>query len=110
LDVGVLLGDGHNISNNVEHALETHPDAIGGGGPRDGETRHGDGLPRDAGLGRHVDGHAVDGELEAVDIAVPLDSPLGTHVEAVVVGEADAERLDPGEVAAHGQVALTNER
>jgi hypothetical protein len=45
-----------------------------------------------------------------VDIAVPLDSLLGTHVEAVVVGEADAECLDPGEVVAHGRVALTDER
>jgi DNA-binding IclR family transcriptional regulator len=34
---------------------------------------------------------------------------LGTHVEAVVFGEADADGLDPGEVAAHGGVVLADE-
>ena len=81
VDAGVLLGDGHRVGHDVEHALELHPHAVGRGGPRDGEPRHGGAPPRGAGLGRHVDGRAVECQLEAVDVAVPLDSLLGAHVQ-----------------------------
>ncbi|KAB8085381.1 hypothetical protein EE612_008203, partial [Oryza sativa] len=108
VDARVMLGDGHHVGHDVEHAGELQPHGVGGGGPGDGEAGHGGGLPARAELSWNVDGRAVEGELEAVDVAVPLGGLEGAHVEAVV-GEADAEGLDPGEVAAHGGVALADE-
>ncbi|GJN14057.1 hypothetical protein PR202_gb00833 [Eleusine coracana subsp. coracana] len=108
VDAGVLLADGHHIGHDVKDALELHPDSVGGRSPGDGQPRHSGGLPDGTSLSPDVDGCAVEGQLEAVDVVVPLGGLLGTHVEAVV-GEADAEGLDPGEVAAHGRVALADE-
>jgi hypothetical protein len=109
VDAGVLLADGHDSGHDVEDTLELHPDAVGGGGPSDGEAWHGGGLPHGAGFSPDFDGRAVEGQLETVDVIVPLGGLLGAHVEAVVVGEADAEGLDPDEAAAHGGVALADE-
>uniref|UniRef100_A0A453GV42 Uncharacterized protein n=1 Tax=Aegilops tauschii subsp. strangulata TaxID=200361 RepID=A0A453GV42_AEGTS len=108
VDAGVLLCDGHHIGQDVEHSLELDPDAVSCGTPCDGQCGHGGGLPLGVDCGGDFDGHVVEGQLEAVDVAVPLDGLLGAHVEAMV-SEADAEGLDPGEVAAHGGVALPDE-
>jgi hypothetical protein len=52
----------------------------------------------------------VEGQLEAIDVAVPPGGRLlGADVEAVVGEEADAQRLDPGEVAARGRVVVADE-
>jgi len=106
----VLLADGHDVGHDVEHPLEAHPHAVGRGRPRDGERRRGGGPPRGAGVRRDGDALAVEGQVEAVDVvaAPPGGLIVGAHVEAVV-READAERLDPGEVAAHGGVAPPDE-
>uniref|UniRef100_J3L884 Uncharacterized protein n=1 Tax=Oryza brachyantha TaxID=4533 RepID=J3L884_ORYBR len=88
VDARVLLRDGHHVGHDVEHAGELHPHAVGRGGPGDGQAGRSGGLPARAELGGDVDGRAVEGELEAVDVA---------------------EGLDPGEVAAHGGVALADE-
>jgi hypothetical protein len=109
VDARVLVADGHHVGHDVERAPELHPDAVGGGGPGDGEPGHGRGLPRGAGLGRDADGRAVEGQLDAVHVVAPPGRPLGAQVQAVVAGEADAQRLDPREVAAHGRVALADE-
>ncbi|GJM88256.1 hypothetical protein PR202_ga04296 [Eleusine coracana subsp. coracana] len=108
VDAGVLLADGHHVGHDVKDALELHPDSVGGGSPGDSQPWHSGGLPHRTGLSSDIDGRAVEGQLEAVDIVVPLGGLLGAHVEAVV-GEADAEGLDPGEITAHSWVALADE-
>jgi hypothetical protein len=108
VDARVLRADGHHAGHDVEHAAELQPHAVGGGGPGDGEPGRGGWLPRGAGLGRDADGLAVEGQLEAVGVVAPPGRLPGAHVEAVAA-EADAERLDPREVAAHGRVALADE-
>uniref|UniRef100_A0A453GV67 Uncharacterized protein n=1 Tax=Aegilops tauschii subsp. strangulata TaxID=200361 RepID=A0A453GV67_AEGTS len=108
VDAGVLLCNGHHLSHDVEHTLKLDPHAIGDGGPHDCEARNVGGLPFCANISINVDRFPVEGQLEAVDIVVPLGGLLGTHVEAVV-SEADAQSLDPCEVTAHGGVALADE-
>jgi hypothetical protein len=52
----------------------------------------------------------VEGHLEEIDVAVqPGGRLLGADVEAVVGEEADAQRLDPGEVLARGRVVVADE-
>uniref|UniRef100_A0A453GJ40 Uncharacterized protein n=1 Tax=Aegilops tauschii subsp. strangulata TaxID=200361 RepID=A0A453GJ40_AEGTS len=108
VDARVLLGDRHHVGHDVEHAPQVHPHSVGGRGPRDGQPWHRGRLPPCADLDRDLDGRVVEGHLEVVDVAVPAGGILGSH-EETVVGEADAEGLDPGEVAAHGGVALADE-
>jgi len=105
---GVLLRDGHHAGHDVQHPGELHPHAVGRGGPRHRQPRHGGRLPARAGLGGDADGLVVQGQLQAVHVAAPPGRLGGAQVEAVV-GEADAERLDPGEVAPHARVALADE-
>ncbi|KAG2634430.1 hypothetical protein PVAP13_2NG257506 [Panicum virgatum] len=89
---GVLLRDGHHAGHDVQHPGELHPH----------------GQPARAGLGGDADGLVVQGQLQAVHVAAPPGRLGGAQVETVV-GEADAELLDPGEVAPHARVALADE-
>ncbi|KAG2552731.1 hypothetical protein PVAP13_9KG480300 [Panicum virgatum] len=88
---GVLLRDGHHAGHDVQHPGELHPHAVGRGGPRHRQPRHGGRLPARAGLGGDADGLVVQGQLQAVHVAAPPGRLGGAQVG---VGE-DAEVLVP---------------
>ena len=108
VDAGVLLRDGHGASHDVEHPQELHTDTVGHGGPGDAQPRHRRRLPPCAEPGGDVHGLVVQGHLETVVVAVPFHGLLGAN-EQTVVGEADTEGLDPGEVASRDRVMVAAE-
>jgi hypothetical protein len=112
VDPRVLGGDGHYAGDDAEGAPELDDDGVDARGAGDGQRRRRGRGPARADearqQGRDVDVLVVEGQRQVVGGGVPPGRPLGGDVE-VVVREADAQRLDPGEVAAHGRVALADE-
>jgi hypothetical protein len=110
VDARVLGGDGHDVGHDAEDAPELHDDGVGVGvrDARDGQRRRGVWGPAGADGAREQDGVVVEGEREVVGGGVPRGGPGGADVEAVV-READAQRLDPGEVAVQGRVVAADE-
>jgi hypothetical protein len=108
VDPQVLSDDGHDVGHDEEDAPELDDDGVGVRGLGDGERGCDGRGPVGAGCDREGDVLVIEGEGEVVGGGVLAGGPGGADIE-VVVHEADAERLDPGEVAAHGWVALADE-
>jgi hypothetical protein len=114
VDPVVLVGDGHGCRGDGEGTVQLHGDGVHVLGAPDGEPRERLGRPPRVPGGVHVDGLAVEGDLDVVLVLVPLRGPAGADVEAVVVvaaccDEGDPQRLHPGEVAVEGRVVVADE-
>jgi hypothetical protein len=99
VDSVVLVGDGHGVGGDAEHAIQLQHDGVDGVHARDVEAVQSLGHP--AGLLDvvNVDRLGVEGDLDVVLVLVSLDGPAGAaDVEAVAGAEGDAQGLYPGEV------------
>jgi hypothetical protein len=108
VDPRVLLGHGHRIGHDPEPPVEAHHHAVGRAGAEHGQRRRGGRAPAAALDGVERDGHAVEGDGEAVDGRIPGDRPPDADVQAVAA-EANAQRLHPREVTRRLGVALADE-
>jgi hypothetical protein len=108
VDPVVLVGDGHGVGGDGEHALELHHHGVDGVRARHGQGSAGGGHPARVLDGVHVDGLAVEGDLDVVLLLVPLGGLARPDVEAMLP-EADPEGLHPREVALQLRVVVADE-
>ncbi|BAS95232.1 Os05g0552550 [Oryza sativa Japonica Group] len=107
VDPRVLLGDGHHVRGDLEHAVELDEDAVGRLGPRHGQA--GTRLPPGVRDALQLHGLAVEDDGEAVGVVVPHGRPARADVEAVAAGELHGDRLHPGRVPLEARDVVADE-
>lgn len=108
VDSRLVRSDGHNLSRNLEQALNFDDNTVGVAVPSNGGCGRSRGLPGGTFDGGEADRLAVKGKGKAVDVVVPGSGFLGAEKEFVIT-EEDGDGLDPSEVPPHVLVSSSDE-